>query len=492
MATALPPSSPKTVFVCADHGLALVYFLQSDVASTLGKSGVSIVLLTDDGIVDRVRSRFGDLLLAAEGMRLDQVRAYERKSFDLQWWLGFLRRVGGSRRINTRAMDSYVEQVLVEISPRQIPVMPLALLARFALRRSRRSRKALLRAQQRFTPRIYGDLFERYRPNLVVASTPGWRQDRYLLREAAARGLPTASVVVGWDNPSSYSLPGAPVRDIVCWSGIQKEELVLGSDWDPAHVHIGGIPIYDGYLRREWVVPRQEYFRQHGLDPQRKLLSYACSFVSFSPNYQNVEALAELVSSDGLGAPCQLIVRLHPNHFWDNWLFADERARLHRLAQQHPHVHIVEPVPIGGSLGYYSGEDVAEKASMMAHADVFLTVYSTMVVEAAIHDRPVISVCIDAPRGWGYTRRFYLRKYSLPLSRIGDWPTHDRFRRSGAGRVVFDRHQLGEAVEAYLRDPAKDREARRAFVERDITFTDGSAGVRTANELLSLMQGGQL
>jgi len=484
-------SPSKRIMVCADHGLALVYFLQTDVLPTLLGAGSQMVLLTDDGIVDRVRDRFAHLPIVVEGMRLDQVRAYERKSYDLQWWLGFLRRVGGSRRINTRAMDSYVDQVIIEVSPLQLPVLPLALAARFFLRRSARWRAALVAAQRRFTPRIYQDLFERHAPALVVGSTPGWRQDRYLLREAAARGLPTASVVVGWDNPSSYSLPGAPVQDIVCWSDLQKEELVLGSDWNPEHVVIGGIPIYDGYIRREWVLPRQEYFRQHRLDPERKLLSYACSFVSFSPNYQNVEALADLVSSDRLGVPSQLIVRLHPNHFWDNWLFADERERIHRLARDHPHVHVVDPVPIGGGLGHYSGEDVAEKASMMAHADVFLTVYSTMVVEAAIHDRPIVSVCIDAPRGWGYTRRFYLRKYSLALSRIGDWPTHDRFRRSGAGRVVLDRRQLADAVAAYLQDPSKDRDSRKAFVDREITFTDGSAGERTGRALLSLMERGR-
>ena len=490
MALPRPPAS-KRILICADHGLALVNFLQTDVVPTILGEGAQVVLLTDDAIVDRVRARFSHLPIAVEGMRLDQVRAYERTSYDLQWWLGFLRRVGGSRRINTRAMDSYVDQVMIEVSPRQLPVLPLALAARLFLRRSARCRAALVRAQQRFTPRIYQDLLDQFAPALVVGSTPGWRQDRYLLREAAARKLPTASVVVGWDNPSSYSLPGAPVRDIVCWSEIQKEELVLGSDWKPEHVFIGGIPIYDGYLSREWVVPRDEYFGLHQLDPKRKLLSYACSFVSFSPNYQNVEALVDLVASDRLGEPCQLIVRLHPNHFWDNWLFADERERIHRLARQHAHVHVVEPVPIGGELGYYSGEDVAEKASMMAHADVFLTVYSTMVVEAAIHDRPIVSVCIDAPRGWGYTRRFYLRKYSLALSRIGDWPTHDRFRRSGAGRVVFDRRGLAEAVATYLRDPSLDREARKAFVEREITFTDGSAGLRTGKALLALAEGGR-
>jgi len=65
-----------------------------------------------------------------------------------------------------------------------------------------------------------------------------------------------------------------------------------------------------------------------------------------------------------------------------------------------PNIHIVEPVSLGAGLAHYSGEDMPEKASMMAWSDVFLTVYSTMVVEAAIHDRPIISVTIDTPGGW--------------------------------------------------------------------------------------------
>ena len=480
----------KTVFITVDHGLAIVYFLQTDVFKSLQDGGAEIVLLTDDSLVERITQRFEDTGVMIEGMRLAQVREYERVSSDLQWWLGFLRRVGGSNRINTTAMDSYVSQVLIEASPRQVPVLPFAWLFLTLLRRSTRVRHALVDFQRKFTPNIYDDLFKRYQPNLVVGSTPGWRQDRYLLREAAARGVHTASVIVGWDNPSSYSLPGAPVERITCWSEIQKEELILGSDWLSEQVSIGGIPIYDGYFKNQWLMPREDYFRLHSLDPDRKLLSYACSFISFSPNYQNIEALANLVSSDALVERSQLLVRLHPNHFWDNWLFQDERERIYKLASERPHVHVVEPVPIGGELGYYSGEDMPEKASMMAHADVFLTVYSTMVVEAAIHDRPVVSVCIDAPRGWGYVRKFYLRKYSLPLSKIGDWPTHDRFRKSGAGKVVYDITQLQEAINSYLNHPGADSENRRSFIEREVTFTDGSAGRRTGEILLSMLENG--
>ena len=128
---------------------------------------------------------------------------------------------------------------------------------------------------------------------------------------------------------------------------------------------------------------------------------------------------------------------------------------MRQLVKELPHVHLVEPVPLGGELGYYSGEDMPEKASMMAYSDIFLTVYSTMVVETAIHDRPIVSVCIDAPGGWNTPGKF-----SLSLSEIGEWPTHQRFRWAGAGRVAFnERAVMRGRSTAILQDPAADRRA---------------------------------
>jgi hypothetical protein len=188
------------------------------------------------------------------------------------------------------------------------------------------------------------------------------------------------------------------------------------------------------------------------------------------------------VAGDQLAEPSQLLIRLHPNHFMDEPLFAGEREKIRKLARDLPNVHVVEPVPLGGELGYYSGEDMPEKTSMMAYSDVFLTVYSTMVVEAAIQDRPIVSVCFDAPGGWNVPGRF-----SLPLSQIGEWPTHKRFRQAGAGRVAMREDELLQAVNAYLKDPHLDAEARRKFILDECTFTDGSAGKRTGDYLQSLL-----
>ena len=473
--------SARRIFVSADHGLAIVYFLQTELIPVLLDAGVEVVVLTDDGLVEELNLRFGKPGLVIEGLRLKQVRAYLQNYHNAeQWWLDFYRRAGASLRMNLETVDNYVRWVESEAPHRRKAIFPVVKAGVEFMRRSRLARRALVCAQQRFTPDVYADLFERYRPDLVVASTPGWRLDRYLLREAAGRGMKTAAIVLGWDNPSSHGLPGAKVDWISCWSEAQKRELIDGSDWRPEQVHVGGIPSYDGYFRKEWLMPRQEYFQLHGLDPDRRLLAYACSFVTYSPNIQNIEALARLVACNRLAEPCQLLVRLHPNHFTNVKRWANEREQIRQLVSQTPHTHLVEPVPLGGELGYYSGEDMPEKSSMMGHADVFLTVYSTMVVETSIHGTPIVSVVIDSPTGWP-------GEYTLPLSRIGDWPTHSRFRRSGAGRVATNEVELEQVINGYLNEPARDQAAQQAFVRQECTFTDGHAGRRTGKYLASLI-----
>jgi hypothetical protein len=478
---------PKKIFICADHGMAIIYFLQSDVVPTLLDAGVEVVVLTDDEIKSQISSRFGRPGLTIEGLRLKEANAYASKvNPRLQWLLTYLRRVGGSWRINTEAMDSHIWEVWVENSWKfRLGIWIPAALATLTLRTFAFARNFLVRIQNRFIPNLYADLFASHKPDLVIASTAGWRLDRYLLREATLHRVPSMAAIVGWDNPSSYAIRGAPIDYATCWSQLQKDELVYGSDWDPGRVHIGGIPSYDGYFRKQWQLSKEEYFKLHGLDPQRRLISYACSFVHFAPNYPNVEALAKLVSSHSLAEPSQLLVRLHPSHFQEKpKIFAEERERIFALEKQYPHVHVVKPVALGGSLGYYGGEDMDEKSSMMAHSDVLVTVYSTMVVETAVHDTPIVAAVIDAPGGWNQPKKF-----SLSLKRIGNWPTHQRFREAKAGRVASNEKELCEVINLYLIDPSLDSAERRKFVEDEITFTDGTSGKRTAEYILKVLNG---
>lgn len=470
----------KRVFIVADHGLAIFYFFQSDVISTLLAEGIEAVILTDEISIDPIKQRFGKPGLIFEGLRLDEIPKYiSENSPTVQWWLDFLRRAGAAGGTNLAVVESYIRQVKSEAHSRRKRLFPLMELFIRLLRRSRTARQALVRFQSRFTPALYDDLFEKYRPDMVIASSPGFRQDRYILRAASKHKIPTTAAIFSWDSTSSYGLPGAEVDRITCWSEIQKKELVGGADWLPEQVNVGGMPPYDGYVRKQWLMNREDYFNHHGLDQSRKLLTYASSFVNLSPNIQNIQALVNLVNSDQLSAPSQLLIRLHPIHM--SGFYVEEADQIRALAEENPHVHVVEPEQSGG-LGFYAFDDMPEKTSMMGVADIFLTVYSTMCVEASFQERPIISVCIDSSTGWP-------GKYWLPMSQIGIWPTHSRFRASGAGRVASSESELREAINAYFADPQADLDDQKRFAVRECTYVDGSSGKRTGEYFLSLLNG---
>jgi len=54
-----------------------------------------------------------------------------------------------------------------------------------------------------------------------------------------------------------------------------------------------------------------------------------------------------------------------------------------------------------------------EKSSMMAYSDVVVTVYSTMLVETAVHDTPMIAATIDVPGGGTSLRNIPYRSRKL-------------------------------------------------------------------------------
>ena len=60
----------KSIFISADHGTAIIYFLQSDVVPRLLAAGIQVILLTDDGVKDELARRFRRPGLTFEGLRL--------------------------------------------------------------------------------------------------------------------------------------------------------------------------------------------------------------------------------------------------------------------------------------------------------------------------------------------------------------------------------------------------------------------------------------
>jgi hypothetical protein len=203
----------KTIFILLDHGLAHAYFFETDLAQQLTRSGLRLVFLVPENMQALLQQKYPGENLIFESMREKEIFAYRKAHQEgIQELYEYVRRVGMSGRGPLSYVDTAKRRKEFEARGRR--KWQLILLRPFIqlMRRSQKVRNAFRRYfQDQFSPELYTDLFDVYQPELVVSNMAGWRMDQYLLREANRRRIPTAVVIVGWDNPSSQGLPGADI-----------------------------------------------------------------------------------------------------------------------------------------------------------------------------------------------------------------------------------------------------------------------------------------
>jgi len=472
----------KTIFIYLDHGLGVGYFFQTGLTEKLLEKDVRLVFLLQEAELERRRQQPEQLNVVFESMREKESLHYQ-KTFHagMQELFEYVRRTITSTKIPLTYVNVRQRNKEFEAKGRRKTVLKLLRPFIYVLRRTKIGRALFLKLQCRlFTPNIYADLFDQYQPSLVISDSAGWRLDQYLLREANRRKVKSATVIVGWDNPGSTGMPGAKVDYVNVWSAVHTWEMADGVDWKRKNIFVGGMPLYDGYINKQWLMPREEYFALHQLDPNKKLISFAATALSATPNLPTIKILAEIVHQQQLKYPAQLLVRLHPTHFKSDPAYKKEAEQIFALAKEYRDVHIVEPKETPGGLERYSGEDFPEKASMLAYSNTLVTIYSTMVVEGALHDTPCINAVIPSQYGWE-------NKFWVPMEEIPSWPTPVRIDRAGAGIRAASVAELISALNAYFENPALDHEGRMNFIRSELTFLDGSATQKTAENLAKII-----
>jgi hypothetical protein len=328
------------------------------------------------------------------------------------------------------------------------------------------SRYALV---DRLTSHPWADqLFDRYRPALLVASNPGLILSEVpLLRTAARRGVRSMAVDSSWDNFTNKLIPVRRVNRLIVWNELMRHQAVDLHGYAQDEVRVAGTPQWDLYFKEGTISPRDAFFRQIGADPSRKLVTVTTTPRELYPHHDHVlRVLIRAMAENAWNRRAQLLVRLHP------------RDELEAYAEFEglPDVIIEKPfratVKAGDGLAIdITSENQRHLANTMRHSDVVVNVASTLAIEAAIFDTPVVNVSFDGetPSEWVRSaRRYYRFTHYLNIT------------RHGAVRVAESPAQLVEQVGRYLADPALDREGRARVVREQCQFLDGHAAERVA------------
>jgi CDP-glycerol glycerophosphotransferase (TagB/SpsB family) len=118
-----------------------------------------------------------------------------------------------------------------------------------------------------------------------------------------------------------------------------------------------------------------------------------------------------------------------------------------------------------------TAENQRHLANTLRHSDVVVNVASTVAIEAAIFDTPVVNVSFDGetPSDWLRSARRYYR-----------FTHYVNITRHRAVRVAERPEQLVDYIGRYLDDPSLDRDGRRRVALEQCQLLDGRAAERLA------------
>jgi hypothetical protein len=456
------PSRPKTVFLVVHQGFAARLLLRTDVLQTLKAAGARIVILAPNADEQYLHDEFAGARVHLETLR-EPAKVAKRSK--LWWWVLHVRNYAIGDGHRTRALYQKYARFPERFLKGQPVEQRIFRLLVNLLWRSRLLRRGLLALELRlYTEDVHPDLFERYRPDLVVATSPGYfKPDARVLREAQVRGIPTAVVTLSWDNPTSKGYRGANPDTVIVWSQRMGEQMEVFQDFRAEQIVVGGVPHFDPYFRDGALGTREELFAELGLDPERRLLVFATSAPGYYDRDAEVaEVLARAIAEDTLGAPCQLVVRIHPNFPSKDVSIAD----FERVAERHPHVVLDVPTILSRRLSCdMPGADTRRLGALLRHCDVLVNVFSTTTLEAFAMDRPVV----------------------LIESKAVEYEHMREVLESGAAPVASTPEQIVSLVRRYLDDPSAEREQRRRIVAEEVGPADGRSGERIGRLLLERM-----
>ncbi len=319
--------------------------------------------------------------------------------------------------------------------------------------------------------RAYRALLEELAPDVILCTHQ--RPSIVLPVVMAARelGIPTATFIFSWDNLTSKGRIAAPFDHFLVWSELMKQELLrYYPDVDEGRVHVVGTPQFEAYGDGAMLVSREEFFARIGADPGRPLICYSGGDRTTCPNEpRQLAAVLEGARRGWFEGNPQWLFRPSP---------ADSGERFDEVRRRYPELLFEQPrwiYPEGGGWTHIvpTGEDVWFLANLTAHADVNVNVASTMTLDFALRDKPVVNIGFDVD-GDGRSRPWL------------DYYSFDHYRpvvELGAARVARSPEELAGHVNAYLRDPSLDREGRRKLVELEVGVPVGQASRRVVEAL---------
>ncbi len=312
------------------------------------------------------------------------------------------------------------------------------------------------------------ELFDTYQPDLVFASAlVDIKYDALIGATAKRRGVRVVGMVRSWDNMAIHGLlPFVPDTFIFQNKWLEECATKLQSmDLSNTRTSIIGLPHYDYYRYPEkFVKPKEDFLRENNLDPTKKLILLG-GFDFYWSEDVLPKKLDQAIEEGKIDEPVQVVFRPHPSTPFEISDYNIDSLK-----------HTTLNAPFLDKRTAFNDKDFF--INLVYHCDVLINVASTLAIDGAVFDRPVICINFDD------------ESKSLPKwKRVGrlfdSFDHYEALMKTGSAKVPTSFAGMIANINEYLEDPTIDHKNRLAAIEKFVAPFEGDSGERLLKEVLA-------
>lgn len=461
----------KTVWIVIYDGATEKDILRSGTFELLKKSGHRFVLLIqgDDKLTQYYREQF-----AGERVVVERLPSFSRLQTIIEQYWYFV----GWNTLPTRAAVLRRHMWRAKGWP----------LWRFTLGRllgilghTRLWREAL-RALYAVMPDDYvADLFEKYPPDLLFSPYMFSPVDFRLLRQAKRRGVKTIATAKSWDVLTTKAFTRVRADRLVVFNEFNRQEAIELGDYDPKRLVVTGFQQFDVYAHPEIFMPRDEFIRSIGGDPAKRMVLIAVPGDWKTPHTKEIMRELDRRIEEGHFGPLQILARFHPKY-----PDSSESLKLKHFIYDRPGTLLSQKKVTSPDMGgiatsfqwTFTDKDLVHLANSLKHSDAVINTESTLTLDAAANDRPVILIGYDGDQTlpyWDSVARVYEREH------------YQHVVKYNAAPLVRSHDEMEAAIKQFLQDPNYLRAEREDLKKHMLFKIDGKSTERVAAAVLEML-----
>jgi hypothetical protein len=228
----------------------------------------------------------------------------------------------------------------------------------------------------------YETLIKKYNCSAVIITHPSHSFEMPIYKAGRKLNLPILGILRSWDN----IYKGLRLRPdhLTVWNPVNKDEAMRVMKFEDSRVHVTGGSQFDPYFTDAVINSTRENFAsEFGFHPSKPIITIATlgSFVHAYDEHYLIDHLIECIEARELPEGTQLLIRLHPTsklEYFQHYL-------------KYPFIKLSYISGYIPTIGWnMTKKEVQQVGRIMKHSDVVISPGSTITIETAIYNTPII------------------------------------------------------------------------------------------------------